>query len=122
LRGSELATRFPSQIKFNTESEGKQYDDSGNYSNYCWSFYSSHHYGIKTREEMNMPKGSPNTQTKATDKYQAKITVKGFKIRKSLADEFAAACEKAGVGQAATISRLMQEFIDQQKGTANGEG
>ena len=71
-----------------------------------------------------MPKGSPNTQTKATDKYQAKIglTVKGFKIRKSLADEFAAACEKAGVGQAATISRLMQEFVDQQKGTANGEG
>ena len=58
-----------------------------------------------------------NTQTKATDKYQKKIglVVKGFKIRKELAEEYTAACAQAGEGQAATISRLMQEYIDQVK-------
>ena len=62
-----------------------------------------------------MPKGEPNTQTRATDKYQKRIglIVKGFKLKKTLVDEFAAACEKAGVGQAATISGLMQQFIDE---------
>lgn len=56
-----------------------------------------------------------NTQTKATKNYQKKIGLiaKSFKIKKELADEFKEACEKAGVGQAATISRLMQEFIDE---------
>lgn len=58
-----------------------------------------------------------NTQTKATDKYQKKIglVVKGFKIRKELAEEFAWACEQAREGQAATISRLMRDYIDQVK-------
>ena len=61
-----------------------------------------------------MPKGDPSVQTRATMKYQQKIGLipKSFKIKKTLADDFREACEKAGVGQAATISRLMQEFID----------
>lgn len=56
-----------------------------------------------------------NTQTKATDKYQKKIglVVKGFKIKKELAEQFAQACEERGEGQAATISRLMQEYIEE---------
>lgn len=56
-----------------------------------------------------------NTQTKATDKYQQKIGLiaKSFKIKKELADEFKIACEKAGVGQAATITRLMKQFIEE---------
>ncbi len=37
---------------------------------------------------------------------------KGFKIKKTLADDFADACDRVGVGQAATISRLMKQFID----------
>lgn len=55
-----------------------------------------------------------NTQTNATKKYQDKVGLiaKSFKIKKELADEFKAACETAGVGQAATISKLMREFID----------
>ena len=62
-----------------------------------------------------MPKGSPNTQTKASMKYQQKIglTIKSFKIKRTLADDFADACDRAGVGQAATISRLMRQFIDE---------
>lgn len=65
-----------------------------------------------------MPRGAPNTQTKATDKYQKKagLIAKSFKIKKTLAEEFSQACEEAGVGQAATISRLMQQFIDEVRG------
>lgn len=57
----------------------------------------------------------PATQTKATAKYQQKVGLiaKSYKIRKTLADEFAEACKRAGKGQAATISELMQKFIDE---------
>lgn len=60
-----------------------------------------------------MPKGSPNTQTRATDRYQkrAGLVAKSYKIRKELADDFARACERAGRSQASVISELMQEFI-----------
>lgn len=66
-----------------------------------------------------MPKGEPNTQTRATDKYQKKAGyfTKGFKLKRDLADEFAAACEKAGVSQASQISKMMREFISQVNGT-----
>ena len=64
-----------------------------------------------------MPKGEPNTQTRATTKYQQKIGLipKSFKIKKSLADEFKATCERLGVGQAATVTKLLTEFIGQNK-------
>jgi len=64
-----------------------------------------------------MPQGSPNVQTKATQKYQQKmgLIAKSYKIRKELAEQFAETCSRVGVGQAATISRLMQEFIDAHK-------
>ena len=60
-----------------------------------------------------MPKGSPNTQTRATDKYQKKagLVAKSFKIRKELADDFAQVCERAGRSQASVITEFMQEFI-----------
>lgn len=64
-----------------------------------------------------MPKGSPNTQTKASEKYQKKVGIiaKSFKIKKTLADEFAETCDRIGVGKAATISKLMQQFIDENR-------
>lgn len=37
---------------------------------------------------------------------------KGFKIKRELAEDFARACELAGVSQAGKISELMKEFID----------
>ena len=66
-----------------------------------------------------MPKGEPNAQTRATDRYQKKAgyITKGFKIKKDLADEFAFACEKAGVSQASQISKMMQEFINETNRT-----
>ena len=56
-------------------------------------------------------------QTKATDKWQKKVGIisKSFKLKKELTDEFKEACEKAGVSQASQISKMMREFIDEQK-------
>lgn len=66
-----------------------------------------------------MPAGEPNVQTRATSKYQKKVGIiaKSFKIKKELADEFAAACEKAGVSQASQISKMMREFIEETSRT-----
>lgn len=60
-----------------------------------------------------MPKGNPNSQTIATEKYQKKAgyIVKGFKLKKELVDRYVAACEKAGVVQTTKIAELMENFI-----------
>jgi hypothetical protein len=64
-----------------------------------------------------VPKGNPTAQTKASAKYQAKVgyITKGFKMKKELADEFALACEKAGVSQSSVITNFMREFIEKNK-------
>lgn len=61
-----------------------------------------------------MPKGKPNPQTIATEKYQKKAgyMTKGFKLKREIAEQFAKACDKAGVSQAGQITKMMQEFID----------
>lgn len=60
-----------------------------------------------------MPKGKPNAQTIATEKYHAKAGYKSksFKLKGDVADRFIAACEKAGRSQAAVITELMEQFI-----------
>lgn len=62
-----------------------------------------------------MPKGSPKPQTIASEKYQKKAgwMTKGFKIKRSVAEAYSEACEKAGVSQAGQITKLMQAFIDE---------
>ena len=62
-----------------------------------------------------MPKGKPNPQTIATEKYQKKAgyMTKGFKIKREVAEQFEEACQKAGVRQAGQITKLMEEFIAQ---------
>lgn len=64
-----------------------------------------------------MPKGEPNPQTIATEKYQKKAgyMTKGFKIKREIAEQFEEACQKAEVSQAGQITKLMQEFIEQVK-------
>lgn len=61
-----------------------------------------------------MPKGEPNSQTLATERYQKKAgyMTKGFKIKREVAENFAAACEKAGVSQASQITKMMKEFSE----------
>ena len=62
-----------------------------------------------------MPKGKPNTQTKATDKYQKKagIIAKTFKLKKEVIEAYKEACEKAGVSQAGQLTKMMNDFIEQ---------
>lgn len=62
-----------------------------------------------------MPKGSPNAQTIASEKFQKKAgyMTKGFKIKRDVADRFAEACDKAGVSQAGQIARMMEKFIEE---------
>ena len=63
-----------------------------------------------------MPIGSPKPQTIATKKYEQKagFISKSYKLKRELVDQFAEACEKAGVSQAAQLTAMMKEFIEQQ--------
>lgn len=63
-----------------------------------------------------MPVGSPKPQTIATKKYEQKagFVSKSYKLRRELVDQFAAACEKAGVSQSAQLTKMMNEFIEEQ--------
>ena len=64
-----------------------------------------------------MPKGNPSVQTKASDKYQKKmgIIVKGFKMKRELADEFRDICDQIGVSQSSVITEFMEQFIAEHK-------
>lgn len=62
-----------------------------------------------------MPIGSPKPQTVATRKYEKKTgwMSKSYKMKKEIVDDFAKACELAGVSQAGQLMKMMQEFIEQ---------
>lgn len=47
------------------------------------------------------------------DKWNAKagLISKSYKLKKELTEEFAEACNKAGVSQAGQITKMMKEFI-----------
>lgn len=62
----------------------------------------------------DVPKGNPNTQTQATDKYQKKAGYmsKSYKLKRDVVERFEEACTKAGVSQASQITKLMEEFIE----------
>ena len=63
-----------------------------------------------------MPIGNPNPQTIATKKYEQKagFVSKSYKLKRELVDQFAAACEKAGISQAAQLTKMMNAFIEEQ--------
>ena len=62
-----------------------------------------------------MPIGSPKPQTVATRKYEKKTgwMSKSYKMKKEVVDDFAKACELAGVSQAGQLMKMMQEFTEQ---------
>lgn len=64
-----------------------------------------------------MPKGKPTAQTIASEKYQKKAgyMVKGFKIKREVAERFEQACKKTGVSQASQITKLMLDYAEQQE-------
>lgn len=64
-----------------------------------------------------MPKGNPNKQTIASEKYQKKAgyMVKSFKLKRDVVEQFEDACKKAGTSQAAQITKMMKEFIEKNQ-------
>lgn len=64
-----------------------------------------------------MPIGNPKPQTIATKKYEQKagFVSKSYKLRRELVEQFAEACEAAGVSQAAQLTAMMKAFIERQK-------
>lgn len=64
-----------------------------------------------------VPKGNPSKQTLRSEKYQKKVgyIVKGFRMNRELADEFADVCNKMGVSQSSVITEFMKQFIEKNK-------
>lgn len=51
------------------------------------------------------------------DKWNKKagLISKSYKLKDTLVKEFAETCDKVGVSQAGQLSKMMQEFINQNK-------
>ena len=51
------------------------------------------------------------------DRWNAKAGYisKSYKLKREVVEQFAEACEKAGVSQAAQLTAMMKEFIGQQE-------
>lgn len=66
-----------------------------------------------------MPVGNPKPQTVATRKYEKKAgwISKSYKLKREVVEEYAKACEKAGVSAAGQLTKMMQQFIKEQKET-----
>lgn len=64
-----------------------------------------------------MPVGNPKPQTIATKKYEKKagFMSKSYKLRKEIVEQFAEACDVAGVSQASQLSKMMKQFIEEVK-------
>ena len=63
-----------------------------------------------------MPVGNPKPQTVATRKYEKKAgwISKSYKLKKEVEEEYAKACEKARVSAAGQLTKMMQQFINEQ--------
>ena len=63
-------------------------------------------------------KNMANRQTIASAKWNKKAGYisKSYKLHKSIVEEFADACKKAGVSQASQLTKMMREFVKEQEG------
>ncbi len=61
-----------------------------------------------------MPKGSPNAQTKSSEKYQQKTGYmsKTFKLKRDIIEQFANTCMAVRVSQAGQLTVMTKEFIE----------
>lgn len=50
------------------------------------------------------------------DRWNAKagLISKSYKLKKELVEEFATACNKAGVSQASQLTKMMKDFVESQ--------
>ena len=72
---------------------------------------------IRVKEVSIMPKGTPNAQTKATEKYQKRVGLinKSYKLKKDVVEEFKETCDNLGVSQASALTSLMKQFISENR-------
>lgn len=51
------------------------------------------------------------------DRWNAKagLISKSYKLKKEVVEQFAEACERAGVSQAGQLTKMMQDFINNTK-------
>lgn len=58
-----------------------------------------------------------NRQTIASAKWNAKVgyVSKSYKLKKDVVEAFADACKAAGVSQASQLTKMMKDFIEEQK-------
>ena len=56
-------------------------------------------------------------QSKATRKYEAKAgwISKSYKLRKADVEGFKETCERLGISQAGQLTKMMRDFIEQNK-------
>lgn len=54
-------------------------------------------------------------KTRPQDKWDAKagLMSKSYKLKREVVEQFASACEAAGVSQAGQITKMMNEFIEE---------
>jgi len=64
-----------------------------------------------------MPRGEPNKQTIASEKYQKKAGYKtiAFKMKGDLPDRFSEICDRVGRPKSAVIAELMEKFIQENE-------
>lgn len=64
-----------------------------------------------------MPIGNPTAQTEASKRYQKKVGLiaKSYKLKKDLAEEFAALCKEQGVSQSALVTEWIKQYIKEHK-------
>lgn len=62
-----------------------------------------------------MPVEKKSAQAAATRKYEQKVGLisKSYKLKKELAEEYAAACAKEGVSASGQLSKMMKAFIEE---------
>ena len=60
--------------------------------------------------------GMEEKKTRPQDKWDAKagLISKSYKLKRDTVDQFAAACDKAGVSQASQLTKMMTSFIEEQ--------
>lgn len=58
-----------------------------------------------------------SSQSKATRKYEASHgwMSKTYKLKREVAEEFKAVCDKNGASQAGTLMTLMKKYIEENK-------
>lgn len=59
----------------------------------------------------------PSKQSIATRKYEEKAgwISRSYKLRKKDVDEFKATCDRLGISQAGQLTKMMREFVEQNK-------